>query len=262
MDILLLMAIGALAGVMAGLLGIGGGLVIVPALAWWFPRQGVAVADALHAAVATSLASIVLTAVASAAAHYRRGAVDLRTLAWLTPGLLLGGSVGALVVSQISRSALTLFVAAFCVFAAWQVSRPRQESADAGVPLPKGWLVPGGAVIGAVSAAVGIGGGSLTVPLLNRLGAPLRTAIATSAAAGLPIALASAFGYAFAKTPAGLSAWAIGLIDLAPALALGSMSVITAPLGAGLAHRWPVGRLKIVFAGWLLLVAGLLLMDR
>ena len=255
------MAIGALAGLMAGLLGIGGGLIIVPALAWWFPRQGVAEADALHAAVAASLASIVLTAIASATAHYRRGAVDLRALAWLTPGLLLGGSGGALVVSQVSRGALTLFVAAFCVFAAWQVSRPRQESAAAAL-IPRGWLVPGGVVIGTVSAAVGIGGGSLTVPLLNRLGAPLRTAIATSAAAGLPIALASVFGYAFAITPAGLSKWTIGLIDFAPAFALGSMSILTAPLGASLAHRWPVGRLKIVFAAWLLLVAGLLLVGR
>lgn len=261
MDILLLMAIGALAGIMAGLLGIGGGLVIVPALAWWFPRQGVADADALHAAVATSLASIVLTAIASATAHYRRGAVDFLALAWLTPGLLLGGSAGALVVAQLSRGALTIFVAAFCVFAAWQVSRPRPDSPAGAAPLPRVWLVPGGVVIGAVSAAVGIGGGSLTVPLLNRLGASLRTAIATSSAAGLPIALASVFGYAFAPTPAGLSPWTIGLIDFAPALALGSMSVLTAPLGARLAHRWPVGRLKIVFAGWLLLVAGLLLMG-
>ena len=260
MDLLLLMAIGAVAGVMAGLLGIGGGLIIVPALAFWFPAHGVAASDALHAAVATSLASISLTALASARAHWRRGAIEWRALAWLTPGLLLGGGGGALVVAQVSRAALTWFVVGFCLFAAWQIARPRAEPKLNGKPLPRAWLLPGGLGIGAVSAAVGIGGGSLTVPLLYRLGAPLRHAIATSAAAGVPIAFASMLGYVFARTPAGLSSWALGLVDFQPALAIGALSVLTAPWGASLAHRWPVERLRQVFAGWLLVVAVLLVM--
>ena len=263
MDTLLLLGIGAIAGVMAGLLGIGGGLIIVPALTFWSPLHGVDKADALHAAVATSLASISFTAMASAYSHYRRGAIEWRALGWLTPGLLIGSSLGALIVAQISRTALTWFVAAFCIFAAWQVISVRGAAVDAPrSTLPRRWLIPGGIGIGAVSAAVGIGGGSLTVPLLYRLGAPLRNAIATSAAAGLPIALAAVLGYAFADTPAGLSRWSIGLIDLKPALTIGCLSVVTAPMGAALAHRWPTDRLKRVFAIWLLLVAGLLFFGR
>ena len=263
MDTLLLMGIGAIAGVMAGLLGIGGGLIIVPALAFWFPLHGVERADALHAAVAASLASISLTAMASAYAHFRRGAIEWRALGWLTPGLLIGSSLGALIVAQVSRTALTWFVAAFCIFAAWQVINVRGPAVDAPkARLPRRWLIPGGIGIGAVSAAVGIGGGSLTVPLLYRLGTPLRHAIATSAAAGLPIALAAIVGYAFAETPAGLSNWSIGLIDLKPALTIGSLSVITAPIGATLAHRWPTDRLKRIFAVWLLIVAVLLFLGR
>jgi uncharacterized protein len=260
-ETLTLMLIGAVAGIMAGLLGIGGGLIVVPALAFWLPSTGIAPAVALHAAIATSLASISVTAAASGWAHYRRGAVNLRALAWLTPGLILGSGCGALVVAGIPRLPLTIFVAAFCVLASWQIARPRVEHAGPPTTLPWRWLAPGGLVIGAISAAVGIGGGSLTVPLLYRLGAPLRHAIATSAAAGLPIALAGTLGYAFAPTPAALSRWAIGLVDLKLALAIGSLSVLTAPIGAALAHRWPVVRLKQVFAGWLIVVAKLLLVK-
>lgn len=260
LTLLLLMAVGALAGIMAGLLGIGGGLIIVPALAFLLPLQGVAPEHALHVAVATSLASIVLTACASAYAHHRHGGVDWVSLGWLLPGLLLGASTGALLVALMPRLALTLFVAAFCVFAAWQIlASGRGSRAEPAGKLDFRLLLPGGLAIGAVSAAVGIGGGSLTVPLLHRLGRPLRVAIGTSAAAGLPIALASALGYALASTPAGLSYYSIGLIDLKVALALGSMSILTAPLGAALAQRWPVALLKRVFAGWLLVVACLLL---
>jgi uncharacterized membrane protein YfcA len=259
LETLTLMLIGALAGVMAGLLGIGGGLIVVPALAFWLPSKGIAPADALHAAVATSLASITVTASASAWSHLRRGGVDHRALAWLAPGLLLGSGGGAVVVAGIPGLALTLFVAAFCVFAAWQIGRGRADSAASTGPLPPLWLAPGGLAIGAISAAVGIGGGSLTVPLLDRLGAPLRVAIGTSAAAGLPIALAGTIGYMLADTPPALSRWAVGLVDFKLALAIGSLSVLTAPIGAALAHRWPVARLRRVFAGWLLLVAALLL---
>ncbi len=256
---LTLMLIGAMAGLMAGLLGVGGGLIVVPALALWLPTTGIAASDALHAAVATSLASISVTAAASAWAHYRRGGVNLAALAWLTPGLLLGSGGGAILVAMVPGPALTLFVASFCLFAAWQVSRSRAESHAPIGPLPWRWLVPGGLAIGAVSAAVGIGGGSLTVPLLYRLGAPLKHAIATSAAAGLPIAVAGTIGYMTAPTPAALSRWAVGLVDFKVALAIASLSILTAPIGAALAHRWPVARLKRVFSVWLLVVAALLL---
>lgn len=254
-DLLILMSLGALAGLLAGLLGVGGGLVIVPVLAAWLPSKGVPPEQALHAAVATSLASIVFTGAASAYSHYRRGGVDLRSLAWLLPGLLLGSGGGALVIAGVPRVALSLIVAAFCFFAAWQMTRPIGHAGQA----DRHWLLPSGLGIGVLSTAVGIGGGSLTVPLLHRLGAPLTRAIGTSSAAGIPIALAGTVGYAMATTPAGLSAWAVGLVDLKIAAAIGSISILMAPLGASLAHRWPVARLKRFFAGWLMLVGVALL---
>lgn len=258
--LVLLMLVGALAGVMAGLLGIGGGLVIVPVLAWLLPWQGVPGALALHVAVATSLASIVPTACSSAWAHQRRGGIEWPSLALLLPGLLLGSAAGALLVAALSRPLLTLVVAGFCLFAAWQILRSAPVAARPS-GLRASWLLPGGLGIGLLSAAVGIGGGSLTVPLLHRLGRPLRIAIGTSAAAGLPIALAGAGTYALAETPAAMPPWSLGLIDLRSALLLASISILCAPLGAALAHRWPVALLKRLFAGWLVLVALLLLVD-
>lgn len=255
LETLTLMLIGAITGIMAGLFGIGGGLIVVPALAFWLPYKGIPVDQALHVAIATSLASITVTAAASAWAHYRRGAVDVHALVWLVPGLLLGSGGGAFVVMLIPAAALTVFVAAFCLFAAWQVWRPRAVEPQARVALAPGTLLPAGLGIGAVSAAVGIGGGSLTVPLLYRLGAGMREAIATSAAAGIPIALAGTLSYMSAPTPHALSAWAAGLVDFKLALAIGSLSVLTAPIGAALAHRLPIPKLKRAFAGWLLVVA-------
>lgn len=259
LETLTLMLIGAVTGIMAGLFGIGGGLIVVPALAFWLPMKGIGPDQALHVAIATSLASITVTASASAWAHFRRGAVDLRALSWLVPGLLLGSGGGALIVALVPRAPLTVFVAAFCLFAAWQIWRPRAADAAGRAPPSGLTLLPAGLGIGLVSAGVGIGGGSLTVPLLYRLGTGMREAIATSAAAGLPIALAGTLSYMRADTPHALSAWAIGLVDFKLALAIGSLSVLTAPIGAALAHRWPVQRLKRGFAGWLLLVSLLLL---
>lgn len=258
LETLTLMAIGALAGLLAGLFGIGGGLVVVPALAFWLPSQGVPASAVLHIAVATSLAAICVTAMASAWAHFRRGAVDLRALAWLAPGLLLGSGGGAWVVARVTQLALTLLVASFCAYAAWQIQRPQRASRTKRVPALA--LLPAGLGIGAISAAVGIGGGSLTVPLLYRAGVELRAAIATSAAAGLPIALAGTLGYLLAPGVPGMSAWSLGLVDFKLALAIGSLSVLTAPIGAMLAHHWPVARLKRAFTAWLLLVALLLLL--
>lgn len=255
LETLTLMLIGALTGILAGLLGVGGGLVVVPALAFWLPLRGIGPADALHAAVATSLASICVTSIASAWAHYRRGAVDLRALAWLTPGLLLGSSGGALVVAGIPAPALTLFVAGFCLFAALQVARPRAPQAHTAPQLPVRWLAPGGLAIGAVSAAVGIGGGSLTVPFLTWCNVSIRQAVATSAACGLPIALAGSIGFVVTGlNAANLPAWSLGYV-YGPALAgIAFVSMLSAPLGAKFAHTLPTEMLKKIFAGFLALV--------
>lgn len=262
--LLMLVPLGLLSGLLAGLLGIGGGLVMVPVLLWWLPANGVDPASALHVAIATSLAAIVLTAAMSGWSHWRHGAVQMGLIAWLAPALLLGSFAATTLVAALPRSLLQLFVAVFCLFAAWQLSRPRPSVADgiAAVSIAPGWLLAGGSVIGAVSAAVGIGGGSLTVPFLAWRGVSLPRAIATSAACGLPIAIAGTSGYLLQPTVAGLQGSGVGLVAIKVALVLGVASLATAPFGAKLAHRLPIPTLRRIFAVLLAVIAALLLIAR
>lgn len=254
---LLFLVLGAIAGVLAGLLGVGGGLVLVAALAWWLPMLGIAQADAMHAALATSLASIVLTAAASARAHARRGSVLWPTVAWTVPGLLVGGWLGSLVAVRLDGDVLRWTVAAYCVVAAAQLLLSRtRDAALAAVPAPRGVpMTAAGVGIGALSAVVGIGGGSMTVPLLVWRGvAPVR-AVGTSSACGVAIGLASAAGYAFNAPDGALPAHAVGYVYLPGAIGVALASVFAAPWGTRLAHRLQGDTLKRVFAAFLLLVA-------
>lgn len=257
-------AVGALAGLLAGLLGIGGGLVIVAALVWLLPFAGVPAAAVVHVALATSLASIVATALASMHAHWRRGSVLWPSFVRLAPGLVVGALAGAWLADRISGEALRFGVAGFCGLAAWQLLRPPRAGA-AGDAIPREpWLPLAGTVIGTVSALVGIGGGSLTVPLLIQRGASPVRAIGTSAACGLPIALASAAGYVVVgrDVPA-LPSGMLGYVYWPAALAIAAASVWMAPRGAALAHRWSGLRLRRVFAGFLVLTgAGVLASAR
>src|SRR5690606_28310541 len=160
--------LGVAAGVLAGLLGIGGGLVLIGALFWLLPAYGIPQDAAMHAALASSLASIVLTASSSARAHHRRGSVLWPTVAWMVPGLLLGGWLGSLVAVALQGEVLRWCVAVYCFLVAAQMAfgGPRGDAAQPGV-VPIGWpMSVAGGGIGAVSAVVGIGGGSMTVPLL------------------------------------------------------------------------------------------------
>jgi uncharacterized membrane protein YfcA len=254
---LLFLVLGAIAGVLAGLLGVGGGLVLVAALAWLLPLLGVPADAAMHAALASSLASIVLTAAASARAHARRGSVLWPTVAWMVPGLLLGGWLGSGVAVRIDGEALRWIVAAYCVVAALQLlfGKGREGRPD-GRPAPKGpGMAAAGGVIGAVSAVVGIGGGSMTVPLLVSRGvAPVR-AVGTSSACGVAIGLASALGYALHAPAGALPEHAVGYVYLPAAIGVAMASVLAAPFGTRLAHRLHGDTLKRVFALFLLAVA-------
>ncbi len=168
--------LGACAGVLAGLLGIGGGLVLVAALAWLLPLQGVPAEAAMHAALASSMASIVMTAASSAYAHHKRGSVLWITLAWMVPGVLLGGWLGSRLAIGLDGGVLRWCVAIYCGVGAAQLlfSRPQVRAGAADVPRGVGYTLAGGG-IGALSALVGIGGGSMTVPLLVWRGvAPVR----------------------------------------------------------------------------------------
>ena len=248
--------LGVAAGVLAGLLGIGGGLVLIGALVWLLPSFGVPQEAAMHAALASSLASIVLTASSSARAHHRRGSVLWPTVAWMVPGLLLGGWLGSYVAIALNGDVLRWCVAGYCFLVALQMAfgGPRGGAASSGV-VPTGWpMTAAGGAIGWVSAIVGIGGGSMTVPLLVWRGvAPVR-AVGTSSACGIFIALASAAGYALNAPAGALPDHAIGYVYLPAAIGIAVASVLAAPLGTRLAHAISGTALKRVFALFMVLV--------
>ncbi len=248
--------LGVIAGVLAGLLGVGGGLVLVSALAWLLPLHGVPQDAAMHAALASSLASIVLTAASSAYAHHRRGSVVWPTVAWMVPGLLVGGWLGSGAAVKIDDAALRWIVAGYCLIAALQLLFGGSRSGVGGeTAAPTGLpMTAAGAGIGAVSAVVGIGGGSMTVPLLVWRGvAPVR-AVGSSSACGVAIGLASALGYALHAPPGALPQQAIGYVYLPAAIGVAVTSVLAAPYGTRLAHRLSGPVLKRVFAAFLIAV--------
>lgn len=254
--LILYLLLGACVGILAGLLGIGGGLVLVAALAWLFPHLGVPAAAAMHAALASSLASIVLTAASSARAHQRRSSVLWPTVVWMVPGILLGGWLGSRLAIGLDGRVLRWCVAIYCLIVAVQMLLPktggRAERAEA--PRGPGYALAGG-VIGGLSAIVGIGGGSLTVPLLVWRGvAPVR-AVGTSSACGIFIGLGSALGYALQAPVGALTLpWSVGYVYLPAALGVAVTSVLFAPLGARIAHAINGAALRRVFALFLLLV--------
>jgi len=254
---LLFPLLGIVAGLLAGLLGVGGGLVLVAALAWLLPLLGVPPEAAMHAALASSLASIVLTAAASARAHARRGSVLWPTVAWMVPGLLLGGWLGSGIAVGVDDDVLRYIVAGYCLLAAAQLhfGGPRKGGAD-GVPAPRGWpMSAAGTGIGALSAVVGIGGGSMTVPLLVWRGvAPVR-AVGTSSACGVAIGLGSALGYALHAPAGALPESAVGYVYLPAAIGVAVASVLAAPWGTRLAHHLHGDVLKRVFVAFLVVVA-------
>jgi len=254
--IALYLALGLLTGFVAGLLGVGGGLLMVPVLTWAFLQQGFTPAYNIHLALGTSLATIVLTALSSLRAHHGHGAVDWSVVKRITPGIILGTLAGALVAAHLSDRGLKLFFTLFLFYAATQILLGFKPKPTRGLP---GWLgmTAAGGVIGVVSSWVGIGGGTLTTPFLTWCNVRMQAAIGTSSAVGLPIALAGALGYVVSGQMArGLPAWSAGFVYLPAFAAIVATSWLTAPLGARCTHTWPVARLKRVFAG-LLYVLGL-----
>jgi uncharacterized membrane protein YfcA len=250
-------ALGALAGVLAGLMGIGGGLVFVPGLLFLFHLQGLGGQWLSHLAIGTSLAIIIPTAVSSLWAHHRRGAVDWTAVARLTPGLLLGAALGAWLASRFSTEWLKNLFGIFLFLVAWQMltaAMPRSKAQSQGA----GLFLLVGSVVGMVSGLVGIGGGTMTVPFLLWQRKTLPRAVATSAACGLPIAIAGTLG--FMLMGAGkLSSTTTGFVFWPAVLVTGLFAVFAAPLGARLAHSLPVKALKRLFA-LLLVVVGLRLL--
>lgn len=247
------LVLGLAAGYVAGLLGVGGGLIIVPVLAWMLEAQGIS-QNAMHYALGTSLASILFTSISSLRAHHARGAVEWTTVRRIAPGIIFGTFIGAALAARLSPLPLKIFFVTFLFYAAAQMWWNFKPASHRQLPGYAGMFGAGG-VIGAVSSWVGIGGGTLSVPFQLWCNVPLHRAIGTSAAIGLPIAAAGAAGYAL-NGPAGTPLpGSLGYIHLTAlgGIALGSIS--TAPLGARSAHALPVGKLKRIFALLLLSLA-------
>ncbi len=246
--LLIFLLVGAFAGTIAGLLGVGGGLIIVPVLALLFQRWGFADGIIMHLAIGTSLATIVLTAISSMWAHHKRGAVDWSVFRRLTPGIVVGALLGAVIADFIPTRGLRLFFGVFELVVAVQIGLNLMASPHRRLPGNVGMGVAG-TVIGALSAVVGIGGGTLTVPFLVWCNSALRNAVATSSATGLPIAIAGAVGFVLTGWNApDLPPWSTGYLYWPAFAGIALTSLAFAPLGTWLAHTLPVATLRRFFA--------------
>jgi uncharacterized membrane protein YfcA len=247
-------ALGAFAGVLAGLLGVGGGLIIVPVLTFIFTAQHLPDAHILHLALGTSLASIMFTSVSSLRAHHKRGAVDWLVVRRISFGIMVGTFGGSWVAAQLSTRFLKVFFVVFLYYVATQMLLNIRPKPHRQLPGPVPMFGVGG-VIGCVSSLVGIGGGSLSVPFLTWCNVAIHRAIGTSAAIGFPIALAGAIGYVVNGMTVPLPQYSLGFVYLPALVGIAAASIVTAPLGAKLAHSLPIDRLKKIFA-LLLIVMG------
>jgi uncharacterized membrane protein YfcA len=246
--IVVLLLMGAGGGFAAGLLGIGGGMVLVPFITMIFTARQFAPELVVHMAIATSLATILFTSLSSVRAHHLHGAVLWPVVRLLAPGIVLGSWIGPWIGKQMNTAALALLFGAFVALSATQMLVNTKPSAARQLPGQAGMFAAGG-VIGIVAGLVGAGGGFLSVPFMSWCNVRIHNAVATSAALGFPIALAGTLSNIyFGWNAPGLPAHSLGYIYV-PALAgIALASVVMAPFGARAAHRLPVEKLKRIFA--------------
>ncbi|MFO7750354.1 MAG: sulfite exporter TauE/SafE family protein [Desulfobacteraceae bacterium] len=246
--ILIYLGVGALAGILAGLLGIGGGLVIVPMLTFVFTAQGMAHGVILHVALGTSLATILFTSLSSMRSHHKRGAVVWPVVLRITPGILTGTFLGTWIASMLSTDFLKGFFGFFLLYVAAQMLMGIKPKPTREVPAAAG-IFTAGSIIGVFSSLVGIGGGTLSVPFLVWCNTRIHKAIGTSAAIGFPIAVAGSLGYMLnGMGTQGLPPLSIGFVNLKALAGIVAASVLTAPMGVRLAHSLPIDKLKRIFA--------------
>ena len=253
--------VGAIVGILAGLFGIGGGLVIVPMLIYAFTLQNVPHELTMHLALGTSLASIIFTSISSFLAHHKRGAVHWDIVKKRVIGILAGTFLGSCIASLMSTNFLKIFFVIFLYFVATQLILNKKPKPGREIPGNLGMFATGN-IIGIFSSLVGIGGGTLSVPFMLWCNINAHHAIGTSAAIGLPIALAGAFGYIFnGWNVADLPSYSLGYVYLPALFGIAAVSILTAPLGVRLAHSLPVDKLKRIFALLLYVVATKMLIS-
>lgn len=260
-SLIIYLCCGCVVGVLAGLLGVGGGTVIVPILIAVFPTQGVPPQYVQQLALGTSLASIMFTSISSARAHHARGAVQWDIFRNITPGILLGTFVGGLIATHLPTLFLKIFFICFLFAISAQMMTNYRPPATRHMPGRLGTAGAGG-VIGLLSSFVGIGGGSMSVPFMTYCGVPIHTAIGTSAAIGFPIAVAGTLGYIVGGWGRpDLPAACLGFVHLWALLGISVASCLTAPIGVKISHSLPTKKLKRYFAIFLIIIALKMLWD-
>jgi len=253
------LVLGAIVGFLAGLLGLGGGMTMVPLLTFVFTRQGFPPEHVVHMAIATATATILFTSISSMREHHRHRAILWSVVAGLTPGMIVGSLIGPQLVGGMSAAVLSAFFGAFVTVAATSMLLDRKPKPTRELPGGGGLFAVGGG-IGLVSSMVGAGGAFLSVPFMTACNVNIRNSVATSAALGLPIAVAGTIGFmAAGLRHSGMPPYSIGYVYLPALFAIVAASVTSAPVGARAAHRWPVATLKRVFAVVLYVLAAYML---
>jgi len=253
-SISIFLLLGVFAGLAAGLLGVGGGLIIVPVFAYVFQKQGFGAEIIMHLAIGTSLAAIVFSSLSSVRAHHKHEAILWPVFTMLLPGIIFGALFGALFAKLLSTQFLNSFFAVFELVIAVKMATNFRPTTIRRLPQIKGMITVGG-ITGAVSSIVGVGGGAMIVPFLVWCNVSMRNAVATSSACGLPLAIAGATGFVISGwRNENLPEYSVGFIYLPALLGVIVTSVLFAPVGANLAHKLPAKLLKNIFAGFLLIL--------
>jgi uncharacterized protein len=255
------LVLGGIAGFLAGMFGVGGGLVLVPVLIFLFDSQMFPAEHLMHLALGTSMAAILFTSLASLRAHHQHGAVNWRVVRNITPGILIGTGFGALLAASIPTGGLAIFFALFVYAVAAQIMLGVRPHASRQLPGAAGMTLTG-MLTGCLSSLVSIGGGSIIVPFLVWCNISLRNAIGTSAAIGFPVAVGGTIGYVFIgmNIPL-LPAYSLGFVYLPALIWIALASSITAPLGAKATHSMKTNLLRYLFALLLLVLATKMLLK-
>ena len=258
--ILVMLAVGSIAGFIAGLLGIGGGMIIVPVVLWVLQMKGLGgIEHAQHLAVGTSFAIMVFTTFSSVMAQQRKGSVDWAVVRRMAPGMVVGVIIGSMLAKRLSNEALQIFFIVFVVLVALKTLTDAKPKPTRSLPGPAG-LAAVGSLFGMASSWVGIGGGSLSVPFMLYCNVPVRTAVGTSAGLAWPIAVAGAVGYLYSGwNVAGLPEGTLGFWYLPAVAVLSVATMLFAPLGVKAAHKLPPEKLKLAFGVLLLVIAARML---